>query len=128
MKHFLIKCILNGLALFIVVNIIPGMEIDKFSTLAAAAIVIAVLNAVIKPILIICTLPINILTLGLFTLVINALLMSLASGIIKNFYIKDFMSAFWGALLFSVVSIILSLIFGGGRPQVRIDVNGRHIR
>jgi putative membrane protein len=104
------------------------MEIDKFSTLAAAAIVIAVLNAVIKPILIICTLPINILTLGLFTLVINALLMSLASGIIKNFYIKDFMSAFWGALLFSVVSIILSLIFGGGRPQVRIDVNGRHIR
>ncbi|MDR3113488.1 MAG: phage holin family protein [Endomicrobium sp.] len=106
--NFIVKLIINGLLLFVTAKIMPGMEIKTFGVLAAAAFVLTLLNAVVKPILIFCTLPINILTLGLFILVINALLMYWTSKIVDGFYIKSFMSAFWGALVFSLFSVLLS--------------------
>jgi len=121
--RFIVKLILNALILFIVAKIMPNMEIKTFGVLAAAAFVITALSVFVKPVLIFCTLPINILTLGLFILVINALLMYLTSKIVDGFYIKDFMSAFWGALVFSIFSIIFSV----NKKNVRVNVNvGRH--
>ena len=107
--RFIVKLIINALILFIVAKIMPNMEIKTFAVLAAAAFVITALNVFVKPVLIFCTLPINILTLGLFILVINALLMYLTSKIVDGFYIKNFMSAFWGALVFSVFSVMFSV-------------------
>lgn len=111
---FIVRIILNMFALLVVVNIVPGTGITQWGTLIAAALVIAILNAVIKPALIILTLPINVLTLGLFTLFINAFLLYLSSVLVKGFYVENFASAFWGALVFSAVSILLSMFTGIG--------------
>jgi putative membrane protein len=116
---FIMKLILNALILFIVAKIMPNMEIKTFGVLAASAFVITALNVFVKPILIFCAFPITFLTLGLFILVINALLMYLTSKIVDGFYIKDFMSAFWGALVFSAFSVI----FAVNKRNVRVNVN-----
>ena len=113
MKNLFVRIIVNVFALLVVVNVVSGTEITQWGTLIAAAVVIAVLNAMIKPVLIILTLPINILTLGIFTLFINAFLMYLTSLLVTGFFVKDFWSAFWGALVFSIVSIVLNMFVGG---------------
>lgn len=125
MKNLLIRLVLNMFALLVVVNIVPGTNITEWGTLIAAALVIAFLNAFIKPFLLLLTMPINVLSLGLFTLFINAFLLYFSSYIIKGFYIADFWSAFWGGLVFSIVSIILNLIVGANESQIngRGDIN-----
>lgn len=102
------KIILNWLvytvAILIVAYILPGVAVVSFVTALVLAVVLGVINAVLKPILLILTLPINILTLGLFTLVINALLVMLASMIVPGFVILNF----WWALLFAVVLSVVN--------------------
>ncbi|AKL98273.1 phage holin family protein [Endomicrobium proavitum] len=120
MKNFIIRIIINIFALLVVVNVVGGTSITQWGTLIAAALVIAILNAVIKPILLILTLPVNILTLGLFTLVINAFLLYLTSELVKGFYVAGFWSAFWGAAVFSIVSIILNLFIGTNNAEIKV--------
>jgi Predicted membrane protein len=108
----MLRLVINFLALLVVINVISGINSSGWVVLIVTAIVIGVLNAVIKPFLIILTLPINILTLGIFTLFINAFLFYLASVIVKGFYVEDFWSAFFGALVFSIVSVVLSAMTG----------------
>ena len=101
---------INAAALLVVVNIIPGINISSWGVLFATVIVISLLNAVLKPVLMLLTLPINILTLGLFTLFINAFMFYLASELIKGFRIEKFWDAFFGALCYSAVSAVLSFL------------------
>jgi putative membrane protein len=82
----------------------------NFGTALVAALVLAFVNALIKPILILLTLPINLLTLGLFILVINALMFWLVSAIVKGFYISGFWPAFFAALVFSIFSLVLNYL------------------
>ncbi len=117
----IVRIILNMFALLVVVNIVPGTSITQWGTLIAVALVIAILNSIIKPVILILTLPINILTLGLFTLLINAFLMYLASVLVKGFYVQNFASAFWGALVFSIVSIFLNMFIGMESNSNRIN-------
>ena len=119
MKSIIIRLVINVFALIVVVNVVSGTDIPYWGTLVAAAVVIAVLNAIIKPVLIILTLPINILTLGIFTLFINGFLMYLTSVLVKNFFVRDFWSAFWAALVFSVVSIVLNMFIGDDKVRYR---------
>ena len=86
--------------------LIPGVTVAGFWTALWLALLLGVLNVILKPLLILITLPINILTLGLFTFVINALLVLLASSVIKGFEV----SGFWTAMLFSVVLSVVSYI------------------
>ena len=125
MKNIFIRLVVNMAALLVAVNIVSGTDISRWGTLIAAALVIAVLNAVIKPLLIILTLPINILTLGIFTLFINAFLMYLTSALVKGFFLKDFWSAFWAAVVFSIVSVFLNVIIGSNERQGFQDGNRR---
>ena len=108
----LIKWLIAVIAILITGYIIPGIVVASFWTAVWLAVFLAIINVVLKPILIILTLPINILTLGLFTLVINAILVLLASWAIHGFQV----SGFWIAMLFSVVlsivSYLLSKLFG----------------
>ncbi len=101
-----------GLALIIMFAgwIIPGIEIDNFTAAMIAAVVIALINTFIKPVLILLTLPINILTLGIFTLVINALLFMFAAYLVPGIEISGFWSALFGSLLISIFSIGLAWI------------------
>jgi len=109
--HILLRWLLSAVAIIITAKIIPGISVTGLWASLWIALILGFINAVIRPILVLITLPINILTLGLFTLVINGLMVLLASNIVKGFGV----SGFWSAVLFSVflslVSFILNKIF-----------------
>ena len=105
-----VKWIALALAVMFVGWVIPGITISSFWTAMIASVVIALVNIVIKPILIFLTLPINILTLGLFVLVINALLFMFVAYLVPGVEVDGFWSAFLGALILSLLSIGLSWI------------------
>lgn len=103
---FLLRLFIGTIAVFITGYILPGVKISNFGSALVAAIVLGAVNAFLKPILVFLTLPITILTLGLFMFVINALLVQLAAAIVPGFEVKGFLSA----LLFSLVLTIISSI------------------
>ena len=106
------RWLINALAIFLVPYIVPGVSIENYYTALIAALIIGLINAIIRPILLLLTLPINMLTLGLFTLVINAIMFWLASTIVKGFHVEGFLAAFLGALAFWLISWIGNLIAG----------------
>lgn len=110
MISLLINWLLGALAIIVAAYFLPGVHLEganHFTTALILALVLGAINAILKPILLLLTLPINILTLGLFTLVINALLVMLASSIVTGFKVENF----WWALLFSLVlSLVNSLL------------------
>jgi putative membrane protein len=108
----ILRWILNALALMAVAYLYPGVEVAGFFPALIAALVLGLVNAIIRPILIVLTLPINILTLGLFTFVINALLFWFVAEIIKGFTVSGFMAALIGSLLYSLITLVTSwLVF-----------------
>lgn len=108
MIMLLVKWAALALCIMFVGWIIPGITISSFTTALVAAVAIAVVNVVIKPVLIFLTLPINILTLGLFILVINALLFMFIAYLVPGVEIDGFWSAFLGAIILSILSIGIS--------------------
>lgn len=106
--ELLIKWVLYAASLILIAWVVPGITITGFNIALLAAVVIGLVNAIIKPLLIILTLPINILTLGLFTLVINAVVFLLAAKLVSGFQIDGFWAAFIGALIFSFLSVVIS--------------------
>lgn len=110
MFMLLANWIVNALALFIVSKIVPGIFLSDFASALVAVIVIGFINAIIKPILLLLTLPINILTLGLFTFIINAAMLLLASTFTPGFKVDGFVTALVGSILLSIVSTILHML------------------
>lgn len=102
--HLLTKWLLNALALLLAAYLIPGIHVEGFYVALIASLLLGVLNIIVKPILIILTLPINILTLGLFTFVINGSLFWFLGTFLKGFSVDGFLPALLGALLVSVIS------------------------
>ena len=103
--------LLNLVALLFVSYLFHGITITNIISLILAVIVISFINAFIKPILLVLTLPINILTIGLLTFVINGMLFALAAFIVPGFAITDFSSAVFGSIVYSVFSIFLNALF-----------------
>ncbi|MDP2906241.1 MAG: phage holin family protein [Candidatus Omnitrophota bacterium] len=110
MAHFLMRWAINALSIFIVANIVRGIEVPSIPVALVIALVLGIINAFLRPLIILVTLPINILTLGIFTLFINGALFLLVSKIVKGFVITGFWPAFWGYILFSIISFLLSLL------------------
>ena len=108
MRGILIRWLILTAAIMFASYIIEGIQVKSFFSALFAAAVLGILNAFFRPILIVLTLPINILSLGLFTFIINAMLLKIASGVISGFEVYGFWSAVFGSLLISVVSWILS--------------------
>jgi putative membrane protein len=100
--------ILNAIALLGVAYIYPGVQVQDWLSAAIAALVLGLVNTIVKPILIVLTLPVTILTLGLFLLVLNALLFWGVSEVIKGFHVDGFWAAVIGALLYSIIGWLLS--------------------
>jgi len=98
---------LNALALYIVSQIVPGIRLNGFSAALIAVIVIGLVNTLIKPILFLLTLPITIVTFGLFSLVLNALMLLLAGSVVSGFRVEGFGAALIGSILLSIVSTLL---------------------
>lgn len=109
--QLLLRWILNALALLLVTRVVPGVAIDDFYSALVVALVLGIVNALVRPVLVFLTLPINLLTLGLFTLVINALLFWFVSTLVKGFEVAGFAAAFWGALVLWAVSWITNSLF-----------------
>lgn len=110
--QFLINLLISSFAVFASARIIPGVVIENFTSSIVVAIILGVVNAVIKPILIILTLPINILTLGLFSLVINALMVLLVDALVPGFAVDGFLTAILFSIVLSVISTVLFAIAG----------------
>ncbi len=101
--NILVNLLLSAIAVFVAAYILPGVEVVSFTAAFVAAIVLGVINAFLKPVLLILTLPINLLTLGLFTFVLNALLILLAANIVPGFHVNGFI---WALILSLVLAII----------------------
>ena len=105
---FILRLLLSALAVVLLANILPGVHVATYGIAILVALVISLLNMLVKPLLVILTLPVTILTLGLFLLVINALIILLASSLVSGFNVDGF----WWALLFSLLlSILQSILF-----------------
>jgi putative membrane protein len=105
--NFIIRFLLNGLAIVLTAYLLPGVDVDDYGTALIVALVLSIANVVVKPLLIVLTIPITIVTLGLFLLVINALIILLADYLVDGFTV----GGFWWALLFSLIlSIFNSMI------------------
>lgn len=105
--NLILRILLSAIAVIILAYILPGVGVDSYVTAIIVAIVLGLLNFIVKPVLIILTLPVTILTLGLFLLIINAIIILLASNIVSGFHIDNV----WWALLFSLLLSFLQSIF-----------------
>jgi putative membrane protein len=110
MTNLLLRWILNTLALFIVTYLVPGFSFTSLVDLFLAAAVLGLLNAIVRPILFWLTLPITIVTLGLFLIVLNALMLEATDWIISGFDIDGFLQALIGAIVLSLVSLVTNRI------------------
>lgn len=127
MLGFLLRWSINLLALVTAAVLIKGIRIQSIEIGILAAGFLGIVNAVIRPVVLVFTLPINLLTLGLFTLVINAAMLKLVSVVVPGFVIESFAAAFLGALIVSVVSWTLNIFVGGDGKVVfikRVNKNG----
>lgn len=107
---FILNLIISAIVVFVLAYILPGIEVDGFGSSLILAIVLGLLNSFVKPILNIISFPINIITLGLFSFVITAVIILLASSIMGDRFV---VANFWYALLFGVVLGIVQSVFGG---------------
>jgi putative membrane protein len=124
--HFLVRLLINAAALWVATHIVPGIAYEgRWTSLLVVALVFGVLNASVRPLIKVLTFPLLILTLGLFTLVINALMLMLTGWISDRLnlglHVTGFWSAFWGGLVVSIVSLTLS-IFVRSRRRIEADV------
>jgi putative membrane protein len=111
--RILLIWVLNAVALLGVAYLMPSIEVTSFGSAMLAALVIGLLNTLVRPVLAILTLPITVLTLGIFYLVLNGLLFWLASALLPGFQVQGFVSAMVGAILYSVIAwALLALVPG----------------
>jgi len=103
----IMKLLINAIAVFVTAKILPGVYIDSFVTALVVAVVLGVINTFLKPVLLLLTLPVTILTLGLFTFVINALLVLLAAALVSGFQVKNLLWALLFSLVLSLVNSVL---------------------
>jgi len=106
----LYRWVINALALLAVSFLYSGVTVTGPIALIVAAAVLGLVNAIIRPVLFVLTLPINIVTLGLFTLVLNGLMLWLTSGLVPGFQVHGFWPAVWASILLSIVSALLSMV------------------
>lgn len=108
---FLARLIINALAFFIVAKVYGGMTVNGFGAAIVAALIWGIINAILRPILLLLTLPVNILTFGLFTLVINGIILLLTAELYSGLEIRSFFAGILAAVMLSLVNIILTGIF-----------------
>lgn len=106
--NLIVRWLLNAVALALTAWVVPGISVSGAVALIVAALVIGLLNALVKPILVVLTLPLTILTLGLFLLVLNALLFWLAAAVVPGFAVSGFLSALLGAVVMAIVGWALA--------------------
>jgi putative membrane protein len=112
----IIRVLITGIAVFLAVMVVPGLEVDSFPAGLAAVLVLTILNLLVRPLLFVLTLPLIVITLGLFLIVVNALLLELTSYLVRGFSVTGFWPAVGGAVVISLVTMILNVWTSDHRP------------
>ncbi len=120
LAEFFIRWFVTAVAVFVAAWIVPGIQYTNFTGLAVASLLLGIINALVRPVLLILCLPLILVTMGLFILVLNALLLWFVSGILpgSSFTVAGFWAAFWGGSVISIVSWILSAFFRGSDGRI----------
>ena len=122
MKKFFQSWLINTLAVLVAGYVIKGIHYDKPLDLLVASLVLGILNTILRPILMFVALPVLFLTLGLFYFVINGFILYFVGFLLRpHFYVDGFWDAFWGALIISLVSLVLNTVTGSGNSRVKIE-------
>jgi putative membrane protein len=121
MLRLLVVWLINALALLTVAYVLPGIQVADLGSAMIAAVVLGLVNAVIRPVLILLTLPATILTLGLFIFVINGLLFWMVGSWLQGFAVSGFWWGFFGAIVYSIVSWALASVLLPG-PRIRVEI------
>ena len=119
---FLLHWAITALSLWVASHIFSGLKFDSTASLVVAALLLGFANAIVKPLLIVLTLPLTLLTFGLFLLVINALVLSLVAWLVKGFRLSGFWTAFFASIFISLLSIAIGALFGGSDPAMNIQM------
>jgi putative membrane protein len=128
MPGLVLRLLIGALGLWLASVLVPGIAIQGVGTLLLAALLLGMTNALVRPVLILLTLPITVVTLGLFLLVINAAMLGLVAAMLDEFTIAGFFSALFGALIISLTGWIASWYIGpSGRIEVMVVRSERHI-
>jgi len=109
MFSILIRWLVTTLAVWVAVELVPGLEYDRWQALVMAALVLGILNTFVKPLLTLISIPLIVVTLGLFLIIINAALLKLTAWLVPGFFVADWLSAFLGSIIISIVTFF----FGG---------------
>src|SRR5437016_3071719 len=120
MRHFVFRWAITTVAVMVASSVIHGIRYDSTASLIGAALLLGILNAFLRPVLLILSAPLILLTLGFFILVLNGLMLLLVPSIVSGFHVDSFGSAFWGAIIISVISWILSAFFRGSDGRVHV--------
>jgi putative membrane protein len=123
LKVFIQRWVISTLAVLVATYVVPGIKYGDWRDLLVATLVLGLLNSFLRPLLMLLSLPLLVFTLGLFTIVINAVLLLLVSVLLgsDNFRVDGFWSAFWGALVISIVSLLLNSITGTGSARFSVQ-------
>jgi len=128
MGTFLIRWLVTTVAVLVATKIIPGISCESWGPLLGASLLLGIINALIRPILLILSLPFIIVTMGLFIFVVNALVLKFVSLVIPPFHVEGFWSAFFGAITISFVSFLLSLFFRGSDGRTHLITHHQSIK
>src|SRR6266567_7164059 len=128
MQHFVLRWFITTFAVFVAAPIVGINYGDRIGCLLAASLLLGIVNAFIRPILLLLSLPLILLTLGVFILIINALMLKFVGEIVPCFQVPGFWRAFWGAIIISIVSWLLSAFFRGSDGHVHVLTHHTQIK
>ncbi len=120
MRHFVFRWAVTTIAVMVASSLIHGIRYDTVAALIGASLLLGILNAFVRPFLLILSAPLILLTLGFFILILNGLLLLVVPHVVVGFHIDSFWSAFWGAIVISTVSWVLSVFFRGSDGRVHV--------
>jgi putative membrane protein len=120
---FLIHWALTAFALWVASHVFKGMRFTSTGALVVSALLLGLANAVVRPLLVLLTLPLTLLTFGLFLLVINALVLMLVAKLVEGFELNGFWTALWASLFMSLLSLLLGAFILGGSPEFTIQTS-----
>ena len=128
MRHFVFRWAITTVAVMVASSLIHGIRYDNTASLIGAALLLGILNAFVRPVLLLLSAPLILLTLGFFILILNGLMLFLVPSIVIGFHVDSFGSAFWGAIVISLVSWLLSAFFRGSDGRVHMLTHHTQIR
>src|SRR6059058_6336612 len=127
-KHFVFRWAVTTIAVMVASSVIHGIRYDTVAALIGASLLLGILNAFVRPFLLILSAPLILVTLGFFILILNGLLLLVVPSVVVGFHVDSFWSAFWGAIVISFVSWLLSAFFRGSDGRLHVLTHHAEVR